>query len=137
MKKEAVIILAEDDEGHARLIIRTLRKAGFDRVILFEDGQSTLDFLFRRGNGPHRDNETPYLLLLDISMPLVSGIEVLQQVKQDKELQNIPVVMISTTDDTQNIERCYQLGCSKFITKSINYKKLIKEISKIGTYCFS
>lgn len=135
MKKEVVLILAEDDEGHARLIIKNLRKAGFgNRVILFEDGDDTLDFLFRRGSGPHRDDETSYLLLLDISMPMVSGIEVLQQIKQDNELQNMPVVMITTTCDPKEIEQCYKLGCRKYITKNTDYEKFSEEIKGIGSF---
>lgn len=87
MNKEVVIVIAEDDEGHANLIMRNLKRVGVANTILhFKDGQETLDFLFRRGDGPHRQIGTPYLLLLDIRMPKVDGTEVLRQIKQDSEL---------------------------------------------------
>ena len=82
--KEVVILIAEDDAGHALLIERNLRRVGLNNNTLrFEDGQAILDFLFCRGSGPHRRTDTAYLLLLDIRMPKVDGVEVLRQVKAD------------------------------------------------------
>ncbi len=98
--REVVLLIAEDDAGHARLIEKNLTRAGLrNRIERFDNGQAVLDFLFRKGSGPHRESETPYLLLLDIRMPRVDGIEVLRHVKQDEELRKIPVIMLTTTDD--------------------------------------
>ena len=95
MKKEVTIIIAEDDMGHATLIEKNLKRAGISNNILhFKDGQETLNFLFRHGKGPRRKNNYPYLLLLDIKMPKVDGIEVLRQVKQDNELCKMMVIML-------------------------------------------
>lgn len=135
MRKEVVIIIAEDDAGHASLIIKNLKRAGItNEIIHFKDGQETLDFLLRRGEGLHRSTDTAYLLLLDIRMPKVDGVEVLQQVKQDKDLCKIPVIMITTTDDPREVEHCHSLGCSNYIAKPINYDKFVEAIRQLGLF---
>lgn len=135
MKKEAIILLAEDDEGHARLIMKNLRRGGFEnRIEAFKDGQETLDFLFRKGKGPHRDDKASYLLLLDISMPKVNGVEVLQRMKQDEELKKIPVIMITTTDDPREVSRCHKLGCSRYIIKTADYQKFVEAIKELSMF---
>lgn len=135
MKKEIVILITEDDIGHATLIMKNLKRAGFvNRFLHFKDGQEILDFLFRRGKGPHRVPATAYLLLLDIRMPKVDGIEILRQIKQDAELCKIPVIILTTTDDPREVERCHRLGCSHYITKPVDYDKFVDAISKLGLF---
>ncbi len=135
MKKEVTIIIAEDDKGHATLIEKNLKRAGISNNILhFKDGQETLNFLFRHGKGPHRKNNYPYLLLLDIKMPKVDGIEVLRQVKQDNELCKMMVIMLTTTDDPREIDECYKIGCSSYITKPVDYDKFVEAIRQLGLF---
>ena len=135
MDKDTIILLAEDDEGHASLITKNLRRAGLDnRILLFKDGQETLNFLFATGEGPGRDSTSSYLLLLDISMPKINGIEVLQKIKQDDELKKTPVIMITTTDDPHEVARCHKLGCSKYIIKTADYEKFVNAINELGTF---
>lgn len=135
MKKEVVILIAEDDDGHASLIRRNLRRAGVSNdLVHFRDGQEVLDFLFRAGEGPHRKAHTPYLLLLDIRMPRVSGAEVLEQIKKDSELNKLPVIMVSTTDDPREIEKCHRLGCNSYVTKPIDYVKFVEAIRQLGLF---
>ncbi|MFH1153665.1 MAG: response regulator [Pseudomonadota bacterium] len=135
MQTAIVILIAEDDEGHAVLIQKNLRRAGITNQILhFKDGQETLDFLFRTGPGLHRLSKTPYLLLLDIRMPKVDGIEVLKKIKQDKELKKLPVTMITTTDDPREVEKCHRLGCSNYITKPVDYESFIEATRKLGLF---
>ena len=132
---EVLIIVAEDDEGHARLIERNLARAGLHNPILrFENGQQVLNYLFCEGDGPHRKADAPYLLLLDIRMPQVDGVEVLRRVKQDPELRKIPVIMLTTTDDPREVERCHLLGCSSYIVKPVNYDKFAESIKSMGMY---
>jgi CheY-like chemotaxis protein len=134
MKVETVILIAEDDEGHARLIEKNLRRARVaNRVERFEDGQQILDFLFRRGER-NREPRIPYLLLLDIRMPKVDGVEVLRQLKEDKELRKVPVIMLTTTDDPREVERCHELGCSNYIVKPVDYEQFADAIGKLGGY---
>lgn len=135
IKREFTIILAEDDEGHAKLIIKNLKRAGIRNNILhFKDGEETLDFLFKRGSGPHRVSGTAYLLLLDIRMPKVDGVEVLKEIKKDPELRKTPVIMVTTTDDPREVERCHRLGCSNYIAKPIDYDKFIEAIRRLGLF---
>src|SRR6185436_50357 len=130
-----VILIAEDDIGHARLIEKNLARAGLNNpIIRFENGQTILDFLFRRGSAPKRNTDTPYLLLLDIRMPQVDGAEVLRQVKEDKELRKIPVIMLTTTDDPREVERCHALGCSSYIVKPVDYDKFADGIKNLGLF---
>ena len=135
MKNEVKVIIAEDDEGHAALIKKNLKRAGLaNEFIHFKDGEETLDYLFKKSKDIKRAIGVPLLLLLDIKMPKVDGIEVLRQIKKDNELRKIPVTMITTTDDPREVERCYQLGCSSYITKPINYDKFVETIRKLGLY---
>ena len=133
MNKEGVILIAEDDEGHFELIKRSLQRAGVcNEILRFADGQETLDFLFVRGDGPKREADKEYLLLLDIRMPKIDGMEVLEKVKKDPELKKLPVVMLTTTDDPRTIERCHGLGCSVYIVKPVEYQDFADAVRKIG-----
>jgi CheY-like chemotaxis protein len=135
MTQEVVIIIAEDDAGHARLIEKNLSRVGLHNPILrFENGQDVLDFLFRRGPGPHRKSDTAYLLLLDIRMPKVDGVEALRQIKEDTSLRKLPVIMLTTTDDPREIERCHLLGCNSYIVKPVDYDKFAEAIKQLGMY---
>lgn len=133
MKKEGVILIAEDDEGHFELIKRSLQRAGVcNEILRFADGQETLDFLFVRGDGPKREADKEYLLLLDIRMPKIDGVEVLEKLKVDPELKKIPVIMLTTTDDPRTVERCHKLGCSVYIVKPVEYQDFADAVRKVG-----
>ncbi len=133
--KEVIILVADDDAGHARLIEKNLARAGLHNPLQrFEDGQQVLDFLFRRGKGPKRGHDVPYLLLLDIRMPKVDGVEVLRQLKADAELRKIPVIMLTTTDDPREVIHCHELGCSHYIVKPVDYEKFSETIKQIGLF---
>jgi CheY-like chemotaxis protein len=135
MRQEVVILIADDDPGHARLIEKNLSRAGLNNPIQrFGNGQEILDFLFRRGPGPHRQPGAAYLLLLDIRMPKVDGIEVLRQIKADPELRKIPVSMLTTTDDPSEVERCHVLGCNNYIVKPVDYEKFAEAIKQLGLF---
>ena len=132
--KEVVILLADDDEGHVRLIEKNLRRAALGNPIeVFRDGQEVLDYLFGRSEARYEAG-TPYLLLLDIRMPKVDGLEVLRQLKEDSELKKIPVIMLTTTDDPREVERCHVLGCSNYIVKPVDYERYASAINKLGQY---
>lgn len=135
MDNKVVIVLAEDDEGHSLLIEKNLQRSGIiNEIIKFQDGQATLDFFMKKSEVPHRASQGNYLLLLDIRMPKVDGIEVLRQLKQDDELCKIPVIMLTTTDDPREIEECHRLGCSNYITKPVDPDKFIDAIRQLGLF---
>lgn len=130
-----IIVLAEDDDGHANLVERNLRRAGVvNEVVRLKDGQETLDFI--RGQGKFADCPAagPLLLLLDINMPRVDGVEVLRQVKEDPATASMPVIMLTTTDDPREVERCYQLGCSVYITKPVEYEAFVEAVKRLGLF---
>jgi CheY-like chemotaxis protein len=130
-----MILVAEDDEGHAGLIRKNLARAGIVNELLhFKDGQEILDFLFQKGDGPHRRSGSAYLLLLDIRMPKVDGVQVLEQVKADPELRKLPVIMITTTDDPREVARCHALGCSNYIAKPVDYDNFVNAIRQLGLF---
>jgi CheY-like chemotaxis protein len=133
--KEVVILIADDDAGHARLIEKNLQRGGLHNTVLrFGDGQDILDFLLGRGRGPKRSPDTPYLLLLDIRMPKVDGVEVLRQLKADPRLRKLPVSMLTTTDDPREVARCHELGCSNYIVKPVDYEKFSEAIRQLGLF---
>ncbi len=135
MTQEVLILIADDDAGHARLIEKNLQRVGLHNSILrFEDGQDILDFLFRRGKGQKLAPDTGYLLLLDIRMPKVDGVEVLRQIKADAELRKLPVIMLTTTDDPREVARCHALGCNNYIVKPVDYEKFSEAIKQLGLF---
>ncbi len=135
MKREVTIVLAEDDAGHASLITKNLKRAGIrNKILHFGDGRQTLDFLLQRGGGPHRVSGIPYLLLLDIRMPEVDGVEVLHQIKQDAELRKLPVIMITTTDDPKEVDKCHSLGCNNYMVKPVDYDKFVEAVRWLGLF---
>ena len=135
MNEEVVILIAEDDEGHAGLIRKNLARAGIvNSVIHFLDGQAVIDFLFKKGEPPHRESGIAYILLLDIRMPRLDGVEVLTRIKADPELRKLPVIMITTTDDPREVERCHFLGCNSYIAKPIEYESFVNAIRQLGLY---
>lgn len=135
MNQEVVILIAEDDEGHAELIRRNLERAGIaNPIIHFRDGRAAVDFLFCEGNGPHRTAGDAYVLLLDIRMPKLDGTGVLARIKADPILKKIPVIMVTTTDDPREIALCHELGCSHYITKPVEYDAFVETIRRLGLF---
>jgi CheY-like chemotaxis protein len=129
------IVLAEDDDGHATLIQRNLQRSGvLNHFFRVKDGQEALDLI--RGEGTYVD-QTPrgnILLLLDINLPRVDGVEVLRRLKADTRTNAIPIIMLTTTDDPCEIERCYQLGCNVYVTKPVEYTDFIEAINRLGLF---
>jgi CheY-like chemotaxis protein len=129
------IILAEDDDGHATLIQRNLERAGLvNRILRLRDGQEALDYLWGEGSYAGQGTGEAALLLLDINMPRVDGIEVLRRVKADPRTNALPVIILTTTDDPREVERCYQLGCSVYITKPVDYSAFIEAVKRLGLF---
>ena len=127
------IIMVEDDEGHARLIEKNIRRAGIANAIRhFVDGTSALDHLFNHPEGPALNG--PALILLDLNLPDMSGIDILAKIKADTKLKRAPVFVLTTTDDKVEIQRCYDLGANVYITKPVNYENFAKAIQQLGLF---
>ena len=130
-----LIVLAEDDDGHASLVQRNLERAGLANGLhRLKDGQEALDFLRGEGDSAGRNPNQPVLVLLDIKMPRVDGVEVLRQLKADPRTALIPVIMLTTTDDPREIQRCYELGCSVYVTKPVDYRGFVEAIKRLGLF---
>lgn len=136
MKKDVHILIVDDDTGHVNLIQKNLRRWGIaNPIIHFKDGQEVLDFLFKKQkSNPFHQKTNSYLLLLDIRMPKVDGLEVLQRVKKDPELKKIPIIMLSTTDDPLDIGQCHYFGCSTYIIKPTIYDKFVEAIRILALF---
>ena len=127
------IVMIEDDEGHARLIEKNIRRAGISNHIThFADGTSALDYLFNHSNGPAHNG--PALILLDLNLPDMSGTEILTRIKSEGPIRRTPVVVLTTTDDKVEIQRCYDLGCNVYITKPVNYESFADAIRQLGLF---
>jgi CheY-like chemotaxis protein len=135
MENKITIIIAEDDDGHALLIKRNLIRSGIANPILhFRDGEEVTNFFFKDPPPYLDDPEMNYIILLDIKMPKIDGIEVLERLKKDEELKKIPVIMITTTDNPKEIEICHKLGCNSYIVKPIDYEKFIEVVKRLGYF---
>ena len=127
------IVMIEDDEGHARLIEKNIRRAGISNDIKhFTDGTTALDYLFNDPSGPAQNG--PALVLLDLNLPDMSGTSILEKIKSDQKLHRTPVVVLTTTDDKVEIQRCYDLGCNVYITKPVNYESFADAIRQLGLF---
>jgi CheY-like chemotaxis protein len=135
--QEAVfpILIVDDDEGHVELVRRNLRRIALNNpIMVLHDGARALDYVFRRGEFAARDADDP-LMLLDLNMPgSVNGVEVLRQIKTNPSTQKMPVIMLSTTDDPREIARCYEFGCSVYITKPVDSTQFIDAIKRLGLF---
>jgi CheY-like chemotaxis protein len=130
-----VILLAEDDDGHAQLIQRNLKRAGVvNEIVRARDGQEALDYVRCQGAFKDRPSSVPMLMLLDINMPKVDGIGVLHAMKGDPKTAQVPVIMLTTTDDPREVDRCYQLGCSVYITKPVQYQDFVDALTRLGMF---
>ncbi|MDD5676520.1 MAG: response regulator [Kiritimatiellae bacterium] len=129
------ILITEDDDGHAELIQEQLRGAGVsNEIIRFHDGQELWDYLMIEGRRTFRYDGHGFLLLLDILMPRLDGLEVLRRIKTDKQWRNLPVIMLTTTDDPREIESCYTLGCNCYITKPMEYERFTEMLKRLGLF---
>ena len=127
------IVMIEDDEGHARLIEKNIRRAGISNDIRhFIDGTTALDYLFNAPDGPALNG--PALVLLDLNLPDMSGTDILARSRPTPRLKRTPVVVLTTTDDKVEIQRCYDLGCNVYITKPVNYESFAQAIRQLGLF---
>ena len=129
------ILLIEDDPGHARLIEKNVRRAGVNNEIVpFSDGTSAINHLFGKDEGGRRTAKNSLLVLLDLNLPDMSGIDILARIKGDEHLKRVPVVVLTTTDDKVEIQRCYDLGCNVYITKPVDYEGFATAIRQLGLF---
>lgn len=132
-RRDAVILLVEDDPGHAVLIEKNLRRGGIaNTLVTVNDGQKAVDFLLNREGHKGDTNPARLVILLDLNMPSLDGYQVLKIIKTDERTRQIPVIMLSTTDNPVEVAKCYELGCNVYVTKPVEYEAFSKAIQNIG-----
>jgi CheY-like chemotaxis protein len=129
------IIMVEDDEGHARLIEKNIRRAGVNNEIIpFTNGTAAVNFLLGNDGTGASNQGKALLILLDLNLPDMTGVDILKRVKENEHLKRSPVVVLTTTDDAKEIQRCYDLGCNVYITKPVNYDNFANAIRQLGLF---
>ncbi|MFC3714506.1 response regulator [Sphingoaurantiacus capsulatus] len=129
--KPVTIVMIEDDAGHARLIEKNVRRAGVcNDISHFADGTTALAHLF----APDTRAGGPVLILLDLNLPDMSGVDILAKIKADEKLKRSPVIVLTTTDDQREIQRCYDLGANVYITKPVDYDNFANAIRQLGLF---
>jgi CheY-like chemotaxis protein len=132
--EDATIVLVEDDPGHQRLVEINLRRANVTNpLVILQNGQEALRYLFESlSRNPYVAE--PMVVLLDLNMPVVDGYQVLQRIKADAQARCIPVIVLTTVDDSQSVVRCYELGCNLFLSKPVDYQQFSKVIQRLGSF---
>jgi len=133
---EVEVLLVEDNPSDAELTIRALKKNNLaNKVHHVKDGDEALDFIFAKGNYTNRKIENaPKVILLDLKMPKVNGIEVLKVLKADERTKKIPVVVLTSSKEDPDIQECYQLGVNSYVVKPVHFDSFLKAVSDLGLY---
>lgn len=135
LTKDVTILMIEDDEGHALLIEKNIRRAGVqNEIVPFADGTSAVAYLFGDDGlgGVHAGMAV--LILLDLNLPDMCGVDILRRLKGTDHLKRSPVVVLTTTDDQDEIERCYDLGCNVYITKPVEYDSFANAVQQLALF---
>ncbi|WP_293801356.1 response regulator [uncultured Bosea sp.] len=127
--------MIEDDEGHARLIEKNIRRAGVsNEIIPFANGTDALSYLFGADGSGAVSAGRQLLILLDLNLPDMGGVDILEKVKANVHTKRSPVVVLTTTDDSREIQRCYDLGANVYITKPVDYDGFANAIRQLGLF---
>jgi two-component system, response regulator len=133
--EEVDILLAEDSDTDGEMTLRALRKKGISNNLTWvRDGEEALDFIYHRGNYAERSNRHPKLVLLDLKMPRVDGIDVLRQIKADPNTKSIPVVVLTSSAQDRDVIDSYQLGVNSYIVKPVDFDQFFEVVSTLGLY---
>ncbi len=129
------ILLAEDDPKDVELILEALEEHRLaNEVVVANDGREALDYLYRTGKYAGRSNGNPVVLLLDLKMPKYDGIEVLRTIKGDELLKALPVVVLTSSRESRDLEQCYELGVNAYVVKPVKFPEVLDAVKKIGVF---
>lgn len=134
--EEIEILLVEDNPTDAELTMRALKRKNMaNQVVWVKDGEEALDFIFAQGEYSHRNPEDlPKLILLDLRMPKVDGLEVLQRIKAEENTRKIPVVVLTSSKEDRDIVESYELGVNSYVSKPVEFDQFIDAVSTLGFY---
>ena len=129
------ILLVEDDPKDVELTLNALDEYNFaNKVEVVRDGVEALDYLFRRESFAERPAGNPVVILLDLKMPKLDGIQVLQQLKADEQMRLIPVVVLTSSRESRDLKECYQLGVNAYVVKPVRFHKFVEAVKQIGIF---
>jgi CheY-like chemotaxis protein len=129
------ILLAEDTPNDVELTLTALRECHLaNEVVVVHDGVDTLDYIYRRGAHSNREPGLPAVLLLDLKMPRVDGLEVLKQIKSDPDLRRLPIVMLTSSREEHDLIRSYELGVNAFVVKPVDFQQFVEAIRNLGVF---
>jgi len=135
MNSDADILLIEDNMDDAELAIRALKKNNLvNNLLHFKDGAEAIDYIFGEGNFLETPTSFPKVILLDLKMPKVNGIEVLKRLKGDERTKKIPVVILTSSKEDPDIQTCYNLGANSYIVKPVGFEEFVKAVSNLGLF---
>jgi CheY-like chemotaxis protein len=134
-RRDVQILLVEDSESDAELTLRSLDKAQLGYGVHWvKDGEEALEFLYRTGRYADRLSGTPRLILLDLKLPKVGGVEVLARLKSDERTRHIPVVVLTSSDEQTDLQRCYDLHVNSYLVKPLDFEKFSSHVGELGRY---
>ena len=129
------ILLVEDDQRDVELTLAALEEIDLaNKIDIVNDGEDALDFLFKRGNFENREGGNPVVVLLDLKMPKIAGIEVLKQIKGDKKLRTIPVVVLTSSKMESDLIETYNLGVNGYVVKPVEFENFVKTVKEVGSF---
>jgi CheY-like chemotaxis protein len=129
------ILLVDDSPNDVTLVRSALENAHFGNdIVVAEDGEEALDFLYKRGKFENHNSDVPVFILLDIKMPLMDGIEVLKVIRSDVKFNKVPIIMLTSSRDTNDLQSCYDNGANSFVVKPINISEFIGVVKELGQY---
>ena len=129
------ILMVEDDPRDVELTMTALEEYNLaNEVVVTRDGKEALDYLYCRGEFTSRSNDNPAVMLLDLKLPKVSGLEVLQQIKSDERLKTIPVVVLTSSHEEKDMIRSYQLGVNAYVVKPVDFHEFVNAVKELGVF---
>jgi CheY-like chemotaxis protein len=129
------ILLAEDDPKDVELTLTALAENNLaNEVVVVRDGEEALDYLYRRGDFALRSTGNPVVVLLDIKMPKVDGIQVLRTMKNDSDLRSIPVVVLTSSRESRDVQSCYELGVNAYVVKPVKFEDFVESVRELGVF---
>lgn len=136
MKHDVEILLVEDNPADAELAVRALKKNNLaNKLVIVTDGEEALDFIFARGKyGERKVKNGPKVILLDLKLPKVDGLEVLKAIRSDARTQVIPVVVLTSSKEEKDIIESYRLGVNSYIVKPVDFDKFLSTVKELGFY---
>ena len=135
MEKLGRILLVEDDHRDVELTMTALEEYKLaNEVMVVRDGQQALDYLYCRGEFGNRIKENPAVILLDLKLPKINGLEVLQQIRSDERLKMIPVVVLTSSQEEKDMVRSYALGVNAYVVKPVDFHEFINAVKELGVF---